>query len=117
MAFAVITPAGQVELQDLPLEVLDDIEEKSGQRWPTILAAPATTARAARVIYEAACRHVGCEPEKLTARTILDGRLFVQVDDDLPTLFEDGMPDPKAEDEAPTDGSSPASGGGDGPPT
>lgn len=102
--FEVRTPAGDVRLSDLPLEVLDEMEREADVRWVQLLIAPATTARAALAVYRGACRHAGCEPEELTARKILDGGVFVQAEDDLPTMFEDGAPDPKAEAEEPTPG-------------
>ena len=42
------------------------------------------------------------ELEELTARKILTGDFFVEVKDDLPTMYEDGIP--KAEGETPTSG-------------
>ncbi|MGB0890544.1 MAG: hypothetical protein ACPGWS_09695 [Solirubrobacterales bacterium] len=116
MSFAVIVPGGeQVILEDLPLELLAEIEKDGGTRWPTVLAAPASSAMSALAAYKVACKHAGVEPEDMTARRILEGEVFVQVDDDLPTLFEDGLP--KAEDDPTTSGSSTASTDTDGPQT
>jgi hypothetical protein len=111
MAFAVNTPAGQVRLEDLPLEVLEAVEVQTGQEWPTMIFAPASSAKVANALYKAVCVHKGCEPEQLTPKSLLNG-LYEKVDDDVPTLFEDGIP--KAEDEEQTLGSSgvPASSGG-----
>lgn len=115
MAFAVNTPEGQVRLEDLPLEVLSKMEQEADVRWPILLAAPASTALSALTVYRVACEHKGATPAELTARTILTGDIFVEVEDDLPDLFEDGVP--KAEDGTSTDGSSGDSSAGDGPPT
>ncbi len=116
MAFAVNTPdGGQVRLEDLPLSVLSKMERESEVRWPILLAAPASSALSALTVYRVACEHVGAEPAELTARDVLTGDIFAEVDDDLPTLFEDGAP--KAGDETPTGGSSGDSPAGDGPPT
>lgn len=114
MAFAVNTPAGQVRLEDLPLEVLEDVEAQTGQDWPTMIFAPASSAKVANALYKAVCAHRGCEPEQLTPKSLLNG-LYEKVDDDVPTLFEDGIP--KAADEEPTPGSSGAPDGSDGPQT
>jgi len=114
--FAVKVPGGgEVILQDLPLELLAEIEADGGTRWPTVLAAPASSAKAANAAYKVACKHAGVTPENLTARMILEGDVFYEVADDLPTEFEDGFP--KAEDGELTSGSSTATNDGDGPPT
>jgi hypothetical protein len=103
--FKVVTPGGEVRLTDLPLEVLDRMERESDVRWVQLLIAPASTARAAIAVYRGCCEHVGAEPEELTARRIISGEVFVEADDDdLPTMFEDGVPDPKAGDAEPTPG-------------
>ena len=115
--FAIRTPGGKVRIDELPLEVLDEVERERGVRWPTLIAAPASSAAAALALYKHACKYKGADPEQLTARKILDGGIFEQVEDDLPTVFEDGAPDPKAEDGIPTLGSSGDSADGDGLPT
>ena len=105
MPFAVNTPSGQVRLEDLPLEVLSKMEVESEVQWVRLLMAPATSALSAMVVYRVACEHIGCEPEQLTPKSIIgDGGIFVQVDDDLPAMYEDGYPSPKAVDESPTSG-------------
>jgi len=106
MAFAVKVPGGgQVILEDLPLELLSKIETDGGVRWPTVLAAPATSAKCALAAYRVACEHAGVEPDAdLSAKDILAGEVFDQIEDDLPTEFEEGIP--KAEDDPKTSGSS-----------
>lgn len=113
--FAVNTPGGQVRLADLPLEVLDGLETETGRRWTELLMSPAATAKSALAVYAAACRENGSEPEKLTPRRLIaeDQSVFEMVDEDMPTVFEDGLP--KAGDEAPTSGSSGAPSDGAGP--
>lgn len=116
MPFAVNTPGGQVQLMDLPLEVLDKLEEETGRRWSQLLVAPGWNAKSVMALYNAACAHIGCEPEPLTPRKVVDGAgLFEEVPDDLPTVYEDGLP--KAEGGTSTSGSSGAPDGSDGPPT
>ena len=102
MAFAVNTPGGQVLLEDLPLSLLSKMEVEGDVRWPVLLMAPASTALSAMAVYRVACESNGSEPEELTARKILTGDYFVEVKDDLPTMYEDGIP--KAEGETPISG-------------
>ena len=105
MSFAVNTPGGQVQLMDLPLEVLEQLESDTGRRWSQLLTAPGWDAKSIRCIYAAACAQVGAEPKALTPRDLLsEDAVIVEVSDDLPTSYSDGMPDPKAEGETPTPG-------------
>jgi hypothetical protein len=107
MPFAVNTPGGQVQLLDLPLEVLEQLEDDTGRRWSQLLTAPGWNAKSIRLIYAAACAQTGCDPKPLTPRDLLgdgDDTVIVEVPDDLPTSYTDGMPDPKAEAETPTPG-------------
>lgn len=116
MPFAVNTPKGQVRLMDLPLEAWEPIEKATGRQWLQLLSSPAATARSAIGVYEAACAHVEAQPETLTpARLVADPPIFEQVPDDLPEVFEGGIP--KSEDDPETTGSSGAPDGSDGPPT
>jgi hypothetical protein len=71
-----------------------------------LLTAPGWNAKSIRLIYAAACAHDGSEPKPLTPRDLLDddAAVIVEVDDDLPTSYTDGMPDPKAGGETPTAG-------------
>lgn len=119
MSFAVNTPGGQVRLMDLPLEVLEGLETETQRRWAQLVGSPAWTAKSANAVYRAACAHIGCEPEQLTPSKVLgqaeDGSdgVFVEVPDDLPVMYEDGLP--KAEAATSTSGSSTAPDGSDGP--
>lgn len=116
MPWAVNTPGGQVQLVDLPFSVLDTVEVECGRPWASLLSYPAVTAKSVMVLYRVACEHIGAEPEELTPRKALDGDgLFVEVDDDLPEVFEDGLP--KAESAPPTSGSSGPPDDTDGHPT
>lgn len=106
MPFAVNTPGGQVQLLDLPLEVLEQLEADTGRRWAQLLSTPAWDAKSIRCIYAACCVHTGSEPQPLTPRQLVEGDppVIVEVADDLPTSYTDGMPDPKAEGETVTPG-------------
>lgn len=94
--WAVNTPKGQVRLGDLSLDQLCDLEEATGDEWWNIAAHPFRKARTARIVYRTACEHIGCEPDALTLRTLVD--TFEQVEEDVPNVYEAGIP--KAEPEA-----------------
>lgn len=106
------TPEGQVRLADLTLEALADLEKQCGQEWWRIVARPRASAQNAIHIYAACCASSGCEPATVTARTLLD--VFEMVSDDLPDMYEGGIP--KAEDAPLTTGSPGAPSGSGGPP-
>lgn len=84
------TPGGQVRLADLTLDALADLEKKCGSEWYRIVARPRSSAANAIHIYAACCAEAGCEPETLTARKLVD--VFELVDEDLPDMFEGGLP-------------------------
>lgn len=116
MAFAVNTPKGQVRLMDLPLDVFCRIEEETGLRYVDVLLGPASTAKTATVVYRLACETTDSEPETLTpAMLIADPPVFQLVDDDLPDVYEGGLP--KSEDAQVTTGLSTAPDDSTGRPT
>lgn len=88
--WAVNTPKGQVRLGDLSLDAMCELETKTSLEWWNIAAHPFRKASTAKVVYEAACAYIGCEPAKLITRDLVD--TFEQVEDDLPELFEGGIP-------------------------
>ena len=91
--FAVNTPKGQVRLMDLPLETFAVIEQETGLRWVDVIVAPASTAKTAMVVYRLACEHVGAEVKQLTPQMLVaDPPIFEQVEDDLPEVYEGGVP-------------------------
>jgi hypothetical protein len=100
--WGVNTPGGQVRLSDLTLEEAIELEEQTDTEWWSICAHPFRRASIAQASYRAACTHIGCEPELLRLNDLVEGKIFVQVEDDLPEVYEEGIP--KAEEEAPTPG-------------
>ena len=103
--FAVNTPKGQVRLMDLPLDAFAAIEDETGQRWLDVIVAPGASAKGALVVYRIACEHIGATPEELTpAKLVGDPPIFELVEDDLPEVYEGGIP--KSEDDPETTGSS-----------
>lgn len=107
------TPGGQVRLADLTLEALAELEKKCGTEWHRIVARPRSSATNAIHIYAACCAAAGCEPDKVTARRLLD--VFELVDEDLPEMFEGGIPKAEGEASTPTSPGAPSDSGG--PPT
>jgi hypothetical protein len=102
--WAVNTPKGQVRLGDLPLDTLCDLEDETGDEWWNIAAHPFRKAKTARSVYAAACRFIKCEPADLTLRDLVD--TFEQVEEDLPELYEGGIPKADGEAGSGTPGSS-----------
>lgn len=100
--WAVETSKGQVRVSDLTLDALIELEDLCGEEWWRIIAHPLRTAKAAKYVYAAACAQTGAEPETLTPRKFEE--VFVQVPEDLPDSYQDGLPLP--EGAASTSGSS-----------
>jgi len=93
MPFAVNTPGGQVRLMDLPLDAFCRIEEETDKRWIDVIVAPAMSAKCALAVYRIACEHAGAVPEELTPQRLIgDPPIFEMVDDDLPEVYEGGVP-------------------------
>lgn len=85
---------------DLPLDKFALIEEETGQRWVDVIVSPASTAKGALVVYRIACEHIGATPEQLTPQAIVgDPPVFEMVEDDLPEVYEGGVPKSEAEPE------------------
>lgn len=103
--WAVTTPKGQVRVADLPLGAVVQLEGDTGLEWWRIAAQPLQTAKVANHVYLACCEHVGATPADLTMRDLLDGT-FETVEEDLPTLYEGGIPKAASADAAVTPGSS-----------
>jgi hypothetical protein len=102
--WAVTTPTkGQVRIADLPLGVVVQLEGDTELEWWRIAAHPIQTARVASYVYAACCAHVGDTPADLTMRDLLEGT-FETVEEDMPTLYEGGIPKAASEDVAPTPG-------------
>lgn len=106
MTYAVLTPDGeQVPLLDLPLTVLEEIEQQSGQTWIYVQTQPAATIKSALAVYRGVCKWKGIEPDPdLTADDLLSQRIIKPIESDLPDYYEEGLP--KAEGDPPTSGSS-----------
>ena len=101
--WAVTTPKGQVRIADLPLTAVVTLESDCELEWWRIAAHPIQTAKVASYVYAACCAFKDCEPADLTMRDLLEGT-FETVEEDLPTLYEGGIPKAASEDGQPTPG-------------
>lgn len=92
------THAGaKFDIEDLPLDEYAQIFEATGQHWWQIVSQhPGTNAKVAVLLAGACARQTGVElPEKLTPKVIVS--LFsIEEAENIPTVYEDGIPDPKA---------------------
>lgn len=94
MVWAVRIADQEFQIRDLPVGVLATIAKNTDQTWLLTQAAPLLNLFVAIEVIEAVCAQLGVPvPDPLTGRNITD--YFVQVEDDLPEQFEDGVP-PKA---------------------
>lgn len=114
--WAVTTPKGQVRIADLPLGSVVQLEGDTGLEWWRIAAHPIQTAKVASHVYAACCEFKGVAPAALTMRDLLEGT-FETVEEDLPTLYEGGIPKADSEAGAVTPGSSGAPESSAGPQT
>lgn len=81
----------ETQIRDLPVGVIAEIAKKNDQSWVIVQAAPLLDLFIANDVFEAMCNKWGVDiPEDMTARELTG--YFVQVDDDLPEVFEDGIP-------------------------
>lgn len=99
-----------IRFDDLTPQAWIEIGRATEQgEWSRVYVAPmADLAGAIAVVCEAVKVAEPSEGEPMARALALTDtlgkmdKIFVQVDDDLPTAFEDGIPNPKAEDDAST---------------
>lgn len=98
LEFQFKSPSGKVvRLYDLPIEDVQDIAEKAGlESWFDLASQPARFGKASVALYRHCCGVAGDDPvEPVTIKAVIDA--FELVPDDLPTLFEDGLPETDAQ--------------------
>lgn len=100
--WAVNTVNGQVRLADFTLADLVELERDCDEQWFIVMSHPFRSAKSASFVYKLACTKTGSEPAEITMRNITE--IFVQVDDDLPVIYEGA--NPKAVADPQMDGSS-----------
>lgn len=83
-------------LADLPIDAVGEIAREAGLGWFYAIQAPQLDDRVMVGLYRYCCERAGATvPDPLTGR-ILESA-FTQVEDDLPTVFADGLPKEVAE--------------------
>ena len=98
MQWAITLPDGeQVPLWDLDMKLLARLADELGEAWTTLVDSPLSgSGKMALVLYAAVCKSRGQTPAAdLTVRGTL--ALFEVIPDDKPTVYEDGLPAPKAD--------------------
>lgn len=89
--WAVRVAGQEMQIRDLPVGVLNKIAKDTGQSWMMGRVAPLLDLDVAVAVLKAVCKQLDVEmPTDLTGRTIFD--YFVEVEDDLPEQFENGVP-------------------------
>lgn len=89
-----------MDVDDVPLEVYDEIQRKTGQAWYQVADAPAAHAGAAIILATKCAEMLDVKLPELTPRTII-GMFQVAEGENRPTEYTDGSPDPKAGDTEP----------------
>ena len=85
-----VNPDTLVRLSELSWQAAIDVGPGFGRLYSAPLANPADSMRG----YEACCRHAGVEVRALTVGEMWD--VWELVDENRPTMFRNGIPDPKA---------------------
>lgn len=93
-----VDPDTLVRLSDLPWSAAESV----GPQFSVAFIYPLRDPETARKLYEACCAHAGVEAQALNVGRMM--RMWEQVDEDRPTMYVNGMPDPKAADETLTAG-------------
>lgn len=82
----------RVRLVDLDVGDLQRIAEIGGlESWYDLFVQPGRNGKSAVALYQFCCRRAGVEPVE-TVTPWMIGDMFDRVEDDLPTLWEDGHP-------------------------
>ena len=85
-----------VALYDLAVCDLQEIADRHGLKWSDLLTGPGAHGGALEDIFRLCCKEADVEPPKrLSARRLLESLEFEEADD-LPRMYEDGLPVPKA---------------------
>ena len=91
--FTVEVPGGtKVKLADLPIGVIGEAAREGDLGWVDVYQAPLRDDRAAQALYRACCQHAQVDPPEVLTPLVLIDAFTLDVKDDLPTSFEDGLP-------------------------
>lgn len=85
-----------VRLEDIPARQLVEVERQTDTSWLYLVGAPIQDVGRALAMYDRCCALVGVEPAEQSAGELL--ARFDLVEDDRPTMYEGGLPDPKADE-------------------
>jgi hypothetical protein len=92
----------RLDVDDIPLEVYANIHAATGLEWWEVSPSPMRNTKAAQLLFAAACDITGvAAPDPLTPRTLFAG-FVIEDGENRATDYNDGIPDPKAEDEPET---------------
>jgi hypothetical protein len=97
-----IHAGARLDVDDIPLDVYAKIHAETGIDWYKVAANPLRDAKAGEMLIRAACGIAGVAvPEQVTPNVLVAS--FEYVDgENRATEYNDGIPDPKAEDEPET---------------
>ena len=89
---------GRFDLEDMPLDRWITVQEQTGKQWHEVLSGQILgDAKVATVVVAQAAAHLGIEAPRLTIKTMVDVLVWEQ-EENLPSEYADGIPDPKASD-------------------
>jgi hypothetical protein len=91
--FTCEVPGGaKVKLADLSIGVIGDAAREGELGWVDVYQAPLRDDRAAQALYRACCAHAEVDPPETLTPGVLIEAFSLDVKDDLPTTFQDGLP-------------------------
>lgn len=89
-----------VDIEEVPLAVYGEIEKQTKVPWYDLAASPMRHAVAGELLAKECAKIAGVDLPPLTPRLLV--KVFdVVKESNVPTEFEDGMPDPKAKGSEP----------------
>lgn len=91
----------ELDLDDMPLDVYADIEKETGVPWYRLTANPMAHAAAVVVLVKKCAERLGVEPPATLTPKLLVDMFEVVSEPNLPTEYNEGIPDPKAPEEDP----------------
>jgi len=91
-----VTPETLIRFEDLLISEWAEISNKADVAWGTLFTTPLYHAEGVQAIYDACCAKAGVDSHPLTVKEATS--VFELVPEDLPTQYQDGIPDPKADE-------------------
>lgn len=81
-----------VDIDDLPLSVIEKVEVETGRSWWDIAAHPFATAGQTSALFNAVAENYGYSVPELTMGNFADYVDVTPKEDDRPTEYQDGLP-------------------------